>query len=102
MKTPESKEKAKICAYLDSIGAWYCKPATYGFGKSGTPDIIACVTSSEFLYGRFIAIEVKREGKEPKPLQQARIAAIEYAGGVPFWGTAEKVITEMKNYKRMR
>ena len=89
MQTPESYEKKRICEYLDSIGAWYCKPATYGFGKSGTPDIVACV------HGHFVSIEVKREGKEPTPLQLARIRQIKDAGGSGYWGTARKVLPEL-------
>lgn len=90
MKTPETAEKAKICKYLDSIGAWYCKPATYGFGKSGTPDIVGC------LRGHFFSIEVKREGKEPTKLQELRMTAIRTNDGTAVWGTAEKVIKELK------
>ncbi len=93
MKTPEAYEKAEICKYLDSIGAWYCKPATYGFGKSGVPDIIAC------LHGEFFAIEVKREGKAPTTLQKRRMDEIRDAGGVAFWGTAEKVIVELADWR---
>ena len=95
MKTPESKEKDKICEYLDSIGAWYCKPATYGFGKSGTPDIIACIELNMDFGGNFFAIEVKREGKEPTKLQSLRMTAIHTNGGIAVWGTAEKVIKEL-------
>lgn len=91
MHSPEFYEKREIKKYLDSIGAWYCMPATYGFGKSGTPDIVACHG------GRFIGIEVKREGKEPSKLQEKRIADIQAAGGTAVWGTAEKVIVELKN-----
>ena len=86
MKTPESFEKAEICKYLDSIGAWYFKPMMTGFGKAGVPDIIVC------LNGRFIGIEVKREGKEPTTIQDRRMQEIRLAGGQAIWGTAQKVI----------
>ena len=59
MRTPEGYEKDEIKKYLDSIGAWYFCPYMAGFGKSGVPDIVACIQ------GKFWAIEVKREGKEP-------------------------------------
>lgn len=94
MRTPEGYEKAEICKYLDSIGAWYIKPMTFGYGKSGTPDILALVR------GRFITIEVKREGKEPTVLQQKRISEIEEAGGFAYWGTAERVIMALKEAAR--
>ncbi len=90
MKTPESFEKAEICKYLDSIGAWYFKPMMTGFGKSGVPDIIVC------LNGKFISIEVKREGKEPTPLQNKRMEEIKRAGGGALWGTAERVVGALK------
>jgi hypothetical protein len=90
MKTPESYEKAEICKYLDSIGAWYFKPMMMGFGKSGVPDIIVC------LNGKFISIEVKREGKEPTPLQNKRMEEIKRAGGGALWGTAERVVGALK------
>jgi Holliday junction resolvase len=89
MKTPESKEKAKIKKYLGSIGAWHFSPYMAGFGKSGVPDIVCCYK------GQFWAIEVKREGKPPTELQKRRMQEIERAGGVALWGTAEKVIREL-------
>jgi hypothetical protein len=42
------------------------------------------------------AIEVKRPGKEPTPIQWRRLNEIEAAGGKGFWGTAEKVIREFE------
>mgnify|MGYP001618050338 CR=1 FL=1 len=92
MKTPESFEKAEICKYLDSIGAWYFKPMMTGFGKAGVPDIIACYRKS------LIGIEVKREGKEPTPKQELRMKEIQRCGGIAVWGTAKKVIEELKIY----
>jgi Holliday junction resolvase len=91
MKTPESFEKAEICKYLDFIGAWYFKPMMNGFGKAGVPDIIVC------LNGAFIAIEVKREGKEPTPIQVRRMREIWGAGGKALTGTAEVVIRGLRN-----
>jgi Holliday junction resolvase len=93
VKTPESFEKAEICRYLDSIGAWYFKPMMNGFGKSGVPDIVACVE------GRFIGIEVKREGKLPTAIQKCRMNEIGQSSGTAFWGTAEKVIRELKQWR---
>ncbi len=90
MKTPEGYEKDEICKYLDSLGAWYCKPHMTGYGKSGVPDIVACIG------GEFIGIEVKREGKEPTTIQERRMKEIRLAGGQVIWGTAQKVILEMQ------
>ena len=86
MKTPEGYEKDDICKYLDSIGAWYCKPFMAGYGKRGVPDIIACVN------GVFWGIEVKREGKDPTMIQHRRMEEIWQAGGRATAGTADKVI----------
>lgn len=91
MKTPESYEKEDICKYLDSIGAWYCKPATYGRGKSGVPDIVACIK------GKFVAIEVKRPGKVATKIQARRMDEIKAAGGIAIAGPAKLVITFLKN-----
>ena len=90
MRSPEGYDKADIKNYLDSIGVWHFSPYMAGFGKAGVPDIICCID------GVFCAIEVKREGKEPTPIQQRRIEELEAAGGIAFWGTAKKVIGDMK------
>jgi len=90
MRTPEGFEKDDIKKYLKSINAWYFCPYMAGFGKSGVPDIIACID------GMFVGIEVKREGKEPTPLQRQRMSEIEASGGFAFSGTAEQVINQLK------
>lgn len=90
MHSPEYHEKKQICQFLVSIGAWHFKPTTMGFGGSGVPDIILCYRS------KFASIEVKREGKHPTKLQEKRMLEIQAAGGEAFWGTAEKVIPEIK------
>lgn len=90
MKTPEAKEKDEIDKYLKLIGAYVVKSATFGFGASGHPDRVCCIG------GRFVSIEVKRPGKEPTPIQERRMNEVRATGGVAFWGTSEKVITEMK------
>ena len=96
MKSPEGREKDAIIRYLNSIGAWSFRPYMAGFGKSGVPDIVACIR------GEFWGIEVKREGKEPTTIQQKRMDEIELAGGYSVAGTAAVVITEIKKgiYRR--
>jgi len=93
VKTPEGYEKADIDKYLDSIRCWYCKPATFGYGKSGTPDRVGCMN------GLFFSVEVKRSGKGPTPLQQRRIDEIMANGGVAWWGDAKKVIADMRKFQ---
>lgn len=92
MRTPEFWEKAEIDRFLETVGAYIVKPATYGMGKSGVPDRVCCI------HGMFLAIEVKREGKEPTKLQERRIAEIQAAGGHAVWGTAAKVIPELEKW----
>jgi Holliday junction resolvase len=93
MMTPEGHEKKAIKKYLDSIGAWHFSPSMTGFGKSGVPDIIGSYK------GFFFAIEVKREGKKPTPIQELRMKKIEKAVGKTFWGTASKVTEEFIRWK---
>lgn len=104
MHGPEYYEKKAIRAWLQSIGAWHCLPATGGYGPSGNPDIIACKRIRLWVpepcwieYGAFAGIEVKREGKGPSKLQELRIKNIQEAGGIAVWGTAEKVIPELRS-----
>lgn len=92
MKTPEYWEKKAIDEYLVSIGAFIVKTQNSGFGVSGHADRYACIR------GRFVGIEVKREGKGPTELQKRRISEIETAGGIALWGTSKKVILELREW----
>lgn len=94
MRSPEGNEKVAIRRYLDSIGAYHIVTHMTGFGAGGTPDIIVCIA------GYFVTVEVKREGKEPTPRQWTRIAAVTAAGGFATWGTAARVIAEIKEWAR--
>ena len=91
MKTPEKYVKDDVAAYLKGIGAYVVKPATFGYGGSGAPDRVCCFA------GRFIGIEVKREGKTPTALQHRRLKEIHATGGVAIWGdSSEKIIEQLK------
>lgn len=90
MKSPEGFEKDAIDKYLIASNFYVCKPATFGMGASGVPDRICCYRTM------FVAIEVKRPGKLPTPIQNRRIAEIKARGGIAIWGDAEKVIRELK------
>jgi hypothetical protein len=95
LRTPEAWEKQDIWRYLDSLpNCWYVKPMTFGYGKSGVPDILAC------LDGKFVSIEVKRHGKGATATQKRRMEAVSAAGGTAFWGTADKVIKELSDWKK--
>jgi hypothetical protein len=92
VRTVESIEKKEIDTYLKSLSpaCYYVTPTTGGFGASGHSDRIVCIK------GWFLAIEVKREGKEPTALQWKRLKEVEAAGGKGIWGTSAKVIPEIK------
>ncbi|CAB4189685.1 Holliday junction resolvase Hjc [uncultured Caudovirales phage] len=74
--TPEAKVKAKVVSILKAAGAYYFFPATHGYGRSGVPDIVAC------LAGKFIGIECKAGKGKPTALQARELEAIHQAGGV--------------------
>lgn len=91
MKTPEGYEKDDIKKFLDGLdGCWYFCPYMAGYGKSGVSDIVGCYKH------RFFSIEVKREGKEPTPIQDRRMKEVTAAGGLAFAGTAARVIPAFK------
>jgi Holliday junction resolvase len=78
MTTPEKKVKDKVKAFLKEQGAYFFMPATGGYGKSGVPDLVACIK------GRFIGIECKANGNKPTALQLKNLVDIATAGGVAF------------------
>ena len=76
--TPEARIKKEIVAYLKSLGdkCWWAPYVQNGYGKNGVPDYLVCYR------GRFLALEVKKEGGKPTPWQTHQIEAIAEAGGV--------------------
>lgn len=80
VETPEGRVKRKVKDILKSFGTdvYYFMPAMGSFGKSGVPDIVACV------YGAFVGIEVKADKRKnpPTELQKKNLAEIETAHGV--------------------
>ena len=76
--TPESKVKKQVVAALKAIGAYYFYPVTGGYGRSGVPDIVACVG------GLFVGIECKAGNAAPTPLQTANLKHILASGGAAF------------------
>ena len=75
-KTPEGKVKDRVVAALKDAGAYYFFPATHGFGRSGVPDIVACIN------GNFLGIECKAGTNKPTALQVRELERIRLAGGV--------------------
>lgn len=76
MSTPEKRVKDKVKAMLKEKGAYFFMPATAGFGKSGVPDIVAC------LDGKFWGIECKAQPNKPTALQIKNLEQIHETGGV--------------------
>lgn len=74
--TPEAKVKKKVVRILKDAGAYYFYPVTGGYGRSGVPDVVAC------LGGYFLGIECKAGKNKPTPLQQKNLDDIDTAGGI--------------------
>jgi len=74
--TPEAKVKAKIKAILKEHTVYYAMPIGSGYGNSGVPDFLCCVS------GRFLAIEAKAGKNEPTALQLKNMTEINNAGGM--------------------
>lgn len=97
--TPEGKVKAKVKKVLEEIGCYYFFPATGGFGKSGVPDVIACIA------GIFFGIECKAGGNLPTMLQQHNLKLIRENGGKSIVinehnvaGLKQWIIAELKGH----
>lgn len=75
-QTPEGKVKARVRAKLKEIGSYWFTPATGGYGKSGVPDIVACIN------GKFVGIECKAGDNKPTILQEKNLAEIRANGGI--------------------
>ena len=94
--TPEKKVKDKVVAILKQEGAYYFFPATHGFGRSGVPDVVACVN------GYFLAIECKAGKNKPTALQIREIENIRHAGGVAVvvnetnWDMLPELVRKLK------
>ena len=95
-QTPEKRVKTKVESILKAEDVYYFFPATHGYGRSGVPDIIACVS------GRFLAIECKAGRNKPTALQVREIESIRKAGGVAVvaneenWDEVRPLVREMK------
>jgi Holliday junction resolvase len=95
-QTPEKRVKTKVESILKAEGAYYFFPATHGYGRSGVPDIIACVS------GQFLAVECKAGTNKPTALQVREIENIRLAGGVAVvaneenWEMVRPLVREMK------
>ncbi len=94
--TPEKKVKDKVVAILKQEDAYYFFPATHGFGRSGVPDVVACVN------GYFLAVECKAGKNKITALQAREIQSIRRANGVAVvvneenWDMLPELIRKLK------
>lgn len=86
--TPEKKVKDKVKSLLTAHDIYFFMPATHGYGRSGVPDIVACVN------GWFFAIECKANGGKPTALQIREIEHIRACQGVA-------VVVDETNYEML-
>ena len=93
-QTPEAKVKAKIKAILKEEGVYYVMPIGTGYGNSGVPDFLCCVS------GRFLAIEAKAGKGQTTALQEKNLREIQDAGGVTLVINGDTVLT-LRGYIRL-
>ena len=93
--TPEAKVKRKAVAQLKAMDAYYFYPMTYGYGRSGVPDIVACYC------GKFFGIECKSGSNKPTALQEKNLEDINKAGGFAMVVNEENVDSLMREMKAM-
>ncbi len=97
-KTPEGKVKTKVVDILKSEDVYYFFPATHGYGRSGVPDIVACVN------GHFLAIECKAGTNKPTALQVREIERIRHNGGYAVvaneqnWEMVRPLVRKLKGH----
>ena len=84
-KTPEGEIKDQVRKILDEMNAYYFFPATNGYGRTGIPDVIACIG------GHFVGIECKAGSKQPTALQQRELDNIEKAEGTGLVVNADNI-----------
>jgi Holliday junction resolvase len=85
----EQDIQSSIINYIKSIGGLPIKQNQIGiYAQAGVPDIIACIN------GKFVAIEVKRPGQKPKPIQEVFLNTINKCGGIAFWADNLNIVKE--------
>ena len=76
--TPEGKVKDVLRNYLEKHKIWYYCPVSGGYSRNGVPDFFILHN------GRFIGVEVKRDGEKATALQRLEGEKIVAAGGTWF------------------
>ena len=75
----ESSLVERITARLRRTPYTYVRNIHGGIYQAGLPDLVGCHR------GRFFAIECKRNGQRPTPLQVVELAGIAQTGGAAQW-----------------
>lgn len=75
----ESALVERITAYLKRQPGCYVRKMHGSEFQAGLPDLLGCC------HGRFFAIECKRVGEKPTPLQVSELLRIRGAGGAVCW-----------------
>jgi hypothetical protein len=87
----EKSIQKKIMKWLEKFGCTVVKYPAGRFGRTGVSDLIACVR------GRYFAIEVKRPGNEPTPIQANFLEKVRVSGGLAMFATS---VEDVKGYLR--
>lgn len=85
----EKRVKERVKKACDEAGAWYCMPATGGFGRSGVPDFLICRD------GKFLAVECKGTHGRLSMSQRVELGMIAECGGEVFCATPDTTVEEM-------
>ena len=72
----ESIFKRKAVAFLKSRGAWVFKVHGDGYSRNGVQDLICCYL------GRFLAVELKVDGRDAEPLQSYEASQVKKSRGI--------------------
>ena len=93
----EAKIQAAIIKALNKLaGVFAFNQQGTIYTQRGIPDIIACVD------GRFVAFEVKLDGKKPTASQHVKIRTIQWAGG---WAvvvhSVEEAMSQIEQIRRL-
>lgn len=91
MATLEHRVKEAIKKILTANHVYYAMPIGTGYGKSGVPDFLCCVSS------HFLAIEAKAGNGTTTALQDRELGFIRAAGGTALI-INENNIHELNNY----
>jgi len=86
------KEKPIVTDVMNLIrkrGGWCEKIHGSEMQRRGLPDIMGCYR------GRFLALEGKRPGKEPEPLQEEILDEIRWAKGIAVWFDSVEQVREL-------